>query len=108
MESVTTQPHPDPNRAVPAVELGSVEGDVRIRVEPPFLLHVTLCFLLIRRNKSAWSVGFPCLPLPRLDGLYPPFPSFFASGGTKELPQHLRSPKKDRTSDADKTLQCPS
>lgn len=67
VESLMRTQVPAPRRAqpVPVVELGSAEGDVGIGVEPPFLLHVALCFLL-RETESAKSVGFPFHPFPDL------------------------------------------
>ena len=60
MESVTsTALTPDPAHAVPAVELGFTEGDVGIGLEPTFLLHVTLCFLLTQRNRVSQEGGQP-------------------------------------------------
>lgn len=55
---------PQPAHSVPAVELGSVEGDVGVGVEPTLLLHVTLCFLLTQRNRVNRECGFPFPPLP--------------------------------------------
>lgn len=56
-------PHPS---IIPAVELGSVEGDVSVGVKPTFLLHVTLCFLLTQRNRVSQECGVPLLSPPDL------------------------------------------
>lgn len=59
---------------IPAVELGSVEWDVRIGIKSALLLHITLSFLLIQTKSKSKNKQKSKSPESESAKVWGPFP----------------------------------